>query len=131
MESIWEETLGGDFLIRSRLSRIYYRGRFFQYPLNPWDVLLGLGPVEVLRCALSYAKSHLSPTLPENDFATWVTNRFGNRLFEMFFRTYTEKVWGIPCAKSAADGRPSEFAGWIFYPWSRTLSARNTDRSER
>lgn len=114
VESIWEETLGGDFLTRSRLSRIYYRGRFFQYPLNPWDVLRGLGPVEVLRCALSYAKSHLAPTLPENDFATWVTNRFGRRLFEMFFRTYTEKVWGIPCDKISAEWAAQRIRGLDF-----------------
>ena len=97
IEKMWREVLGDDLLTRPRLSRIYYRSRFFRYPLDATDALAGLGPWEALRCAASFARAQLSPRHPERSFEDWVSNRFGRRLFEMFFRTYTEKVWGIPC----------------------------------
>jgi protoporphyrinogen oxidase len=111
VERIWRETLGEEFLTRPRLSRIYYRGKFFHYPLEPWNVVAGLGPLEVARCAASYIQSHLRPIRPERDFASWVTNRFGRRLFDTFFRTYTEKVWGIPCEQISADWAAQRIRG--------------------
>jgi len=103
VQELWEELLGEDFLLRPRLSRIHYDGKFFDYPLRPANALLGLGPTEAVRIALSYARASLFPERPERTFEQWVSNRFGRRLFEIFFETYTEKVWGIPCEEISAD----------------------------
>jgi protoporphyrinogen oxidase len=103
VQQIWRDVLGDDLLTCKRLSRIYYKSRFFQYPLEPFDAIRGLGVTEALRCGLSFVRSQLFPTLPERDFATWVSNRFGRRLFETFFESFTEKVWGMECRKIAAE----------------------------
>ena len=103
IEQIWKDVLGDDLLVRRRLSRIYYRQKFFQYPLEPFNAFRGLGPVESLWCAASFARSRLAPSLPEDDFATWVSNRFGRRLFRIFFQGYTEKVWGMRCHQISAE----------------------------
>ena len=103
IQESWEKTLGEEFLVRSRLSRIYYRARFFYYPLRVGNALLGLGPMESLRILYSYLKSHLFPIKPELTFENWVSNRFGQVLYNIFFKTYTEKVWGIPCTTLSAD----------------------------
>ncbi len=103
VQQIWEEILGEEFLVRPRLSRIYYQNHFFDYPLKPVNALVGLGPLEAVRIGLSYAKVHLFPLPEERNFEQWVTNRFGRRLYEIFFKTYTEKVWGIPCTEIGAD----------------------------
>ena len=94
---LWRQMLGKDFLRRPRLSRIYYRGRFFDYPLKPINALRNLGPWTSVRVALSCLWIKLFPIRPERSFADWVSNRFGRMLFHIFFETYTEKVWGIPC----------------------------------
>jgi protoporphyrinogen oxidase len=103
VEKIWREILGDDLLTRHRLSRIYYNSRFFHYPLEPFDALQGLGLIESVRCALSFVHACLFPDLPEDNFATWVSNRFGRRLFEIFFKSYTEKVWGMDCREIGAE----------------------------
>jgi len=103
IEKMWKELLGEDLLVRPRLSRIYYRGKFFQYPLEPLDALMGLGPVEAIRCLASFVRARLAPSLPEDDLETWVSNRFGQRLFRTFFESYTEKVWGLPCRQIQAE----------------------------
>jgi protoporphyrinogen oxidase len=103
VREMWDELLGDDFLERDRLSRIYYGGRFFHYPLRPVSALLGLGPVEAVRVIASWAKAQLFPLRDERTFEQWVVNRFGRRLYEIFFRTYTEKVWGIPCTEISAE----------------------------
>ena len=100
---IWREILGDDFIERPRLSRIYYRGHFFDYPLKAFNALSGLGATEAVRVMLSYLKSQLFPNQPEATFEDWVSNRFGKRLYRIFFKTYTEKVWGIPCGEISAD----------------------------
>jgi protoporphyrinogen oxidase len=100
---MWREVLGDDFRRVSRLSRIYYRGRFFRYPLQPFNALFGLGVLESARVVLSYAAARAWPHRPEDTFEQWVTNRFGARLFETFFRSYTEKVWGISCSELKAE----------------------------
>ncbi|MCP5111950.1 MAG: FAD-dependent oxidoreductase, partial [bacterium] len=97
VEDMWHEVLGGDFLTRQRLSRIYYKSHFFMYPLEPMNALRGLGLLEAFHCGFSYLAARLFPTRPEDNFEAWVSNRFGRRLYEIFFKTYTEKVWGIPC----------------------------------
>ena len=103
VQRLWEEVLGEDFLVRPRLSRIHYRDRFFDYPLKPLNALGGLGPVETVRILVSYARARILPHREEHTFEEWVVNRFGRRLFEIFFRTYTEKVWGVPCSEIGAD----------------------------
>ena len=100
---LWAELLGDDFLARPRLSRIYYRRRFFYYPLRPMNALRGLGPWQGLLIVLSYLRWQLVPYRHEDTFEQWVTNRFGRRLFLTFFKTYTEKIWGIPCSELKAE----------------------------
>ena len=103
VEQIWDEILGADLIERSRLSRIHYRGKFFAYPLRPANALFGLGLVESVRIMLSFLCARLHPSPEERNLEQWVSNRFGRRLFEIFFKTYTEKVWGIPCNQIGAD----------------------------
>ncbi|MGH9768014.1 MAG: NAD(P)/FAD-dependent oxidoreductase, partial [Blastocatellia bacterium] len=103
INELWQEMLREDFLVRPRLSRIYYRERFFDYPLKAANALAGLGPVEAFLIGLSYTKARLFPHAEETNFEQWVSNRFGDRLYQIFFKTYTEKVWGIPCAEISAD----------------------------
>jgi protoporphyrinogen oxidase len=103
VQAIWQELLGDQLLGRPRLSRIYYRNRFFHYPLRPFDALLGLGPLDTSRILASYLQAKVFPSREEANFEQWVSNRFGPRLYTMFFKTYTEKVWGIPCAEIDAE----------------------------
>jgi protoporphyrinogen oxidase len=103
VKRMWHEVLGQDFLRRPRLSRIYYNGKFFDYPLKPINALVGLGLWESIRIGLSYLRWQISPYRYEESFEQWVTNRFGKRLFEIFFKAYTEKVWGIPCSELKAE----------------------------
>ena len=103
VEEMWRAVLGPELLTRPRLSRIYYRQRFFNYPLQPLNAVSGLGLWETIRCVASYVRARLFPTRPETNFETWVSNRFGKRLFNTFFRTYTEKVWGMKCDEISAD----------------------------
>ena len=103
VEQMWRDVLGPELLVRPRLSRIYYRHKFFDYPLRPLNAVRGLGIVESARCTVSYVTARMAPRRPEEDFETWVSNRFGKRLFDIFFRTYTEKVWGLKCREISAD----------------------------
>jgi len=103
VKKIWREVLGEDFLQRPRLSRIYYNRRFFYYPLRLLDTLLKLGPWLAATIVLSYLRWQVFPHPREDTFEQWVTNRFGRRLFRIFFKTYTEKVWGIPCSELRAE----------------------------
>ncbi|MBL8168255.1 MAG: NAD(P)/FAD-dependent oxidoreductase [Acidobacteria bacterium] len=103
INQLWEEMLREDFLVRPRLSRIYYRQKYFDYPLKAANALAGLGPIEAMLIGLSYTKARMFPQADETNFEQWVVNRFGERLYEIFFKTYTEKVWGIPCNEISAD----------------------------
>jgi protoporphyrinogen oxidase len=103
VKKMWQEVLGDDFLRRPRLSRICYKKRFFYYPLKPFNTLKGLGIWESMLILLSYLRWQLFPYRCEDTFEQWVTNRFGKRLFLTFFKTYTEKVWGIPCSELKAE----------------------------
>jgi protoporphyrinogen oxidase len=103
VNKLWHEVLGADFIRRPRLSRIYYQRKFFFYPLRPLNAMWGLGIWEGFRTVLSYAKWQIFPYPREDTFEHWVTNRFGQRLFLTFFKTYTEKVWGIPCSELKAE----------------------------
>ena len=108
---MWQEVLGEDFLRRPRLSRIYYNRRFFHYPLRPVNALIGLGLWQSLLIVLSYLKWQILPHPREETFEQWVTNRFGRRLFQTFFKTYTEKVWGIPCSELRAEWAAQRIRG--------------------
>ena len=103
VQALWEDILGDDLLLRPRLSRIYYQGKFFDYPLRASNALRNLGLRESARCMLSYGRARLRGRGDEENFEQWVSNRFGYRLFDIFFRSYTEKVWGIPTNEIGAD----------------------------
>jgi protoporphyrinogen oxidase len=103
VQRLWREVLGDDLLRRPRLSRIYYRRTFFHYPLRALNALAGLGPVESMLIVASYVRWQVRPHPHEETFEQWVTNRFGQRLFRTFFRTYTEKVWGLSCTELRAE----------------------------
>jgi protoporphyrinogen oxidase len=103
INELWQEMLGEQFLLRPRLSRIHYDGHFFNYPLKVTNAFLGLGFVEAALVGMSYTKVKFAPSLPEATFEQWVSNRFGRRLYEIFFKTYTEKVWGMPCCEISAE----------------------------
>jgi protoporphyrinogen oxidase len=107
----WRNRLPGDFIKVRRMSRIYYRRRFFDYPLKPWNALSNLGLATSTACVLSYAWARLFPRRPEDSFEDWVTNRFGKRLFLIFFKTYTEKIWGIPTSELSADWAAQRIRG--------------------
>jgi protoporphyrinogen oxidase len=104
VQRLWEEVMGDDFLVRPRLSRIYYRGKFFAYPLQARDVVARLGLRESVLCSLSYFWSRVNrPRLSLETFEDWVTAHFGSRLYDAFFRSYTEKLWGIPGSEIHAE----------------------------
>jgi len=103
VNDLWHELLGDDLLRRPRLSRIYYKSKFFDYPLKPLNALRGLGLVETFLIVGSYIYWQLFPYKKEETFEQWVTNRFGKRLFLTFFKSYTEKVWGIPCSELKSE----------------------------
>ncbi len=112
VEKMWREVLpAGDFLRCQRLSRIYYNRKFFFYPLKPMNALFGLGILNSLLIVISYGWAHLFPQKPEDNFEAWVSNRFGKRLYKTFFKTYTEKVWGMPANTIAADWAAQRIKG--------------------
>lgn len=111
VEAMWREVLGDDFLHRDRLSRIYYNNKFFHYPIRFFDALAKLGLIESVRLGLSYIWSRLRPYPREENLEEWVSNRFGKRLYQIFFKTYTEKVWGIPCTEIKAEWAAQRIKG--------------------
>jgi protoporphyrinogen oxidase len=111
VEDLWTEILGGDMLQRPRSSKIYYRGEFYSYPLKPFDALSKLGFWESTLCVLSFLSARLNPTRNPKSFEDWVVNQFGERLFRIFFKTYTEKVWGISCREISADWAAQRIKG--------------------
>src|SRR5690348_1500509 len=112
VNALWTELLGNDFLDRPRKSRIYYRSQLFEYPLRAFDALFKLGLFEAVRCVLSYLKVKLAPAGEDRTFEQWVTSRFGTRLFQIFFKTYTEKVWGMKCSEISADWAAQRIKGF-------------------
>lgn len=115
VQRLWEELLGNELLTVKRLSRIYYQKKFFDYPLRARNALAGVGPGNALLILLSYLRAHLRPTPTEDTFEQWVTNRFGRRLYKIFFKTYTEKVWGIPCTEIRAEWAAQRIKGLSLY----------------
>ena len=111
VEDLWSELLPDDMLVRPRSSRILYRGKFFSYPLKAVEALQKLGLIESLRCVLSYARACIAPVRHPKNFEDWVSNHFGKRLFNIFFKTYTEKVWGMDCRDISADWAAQRIKG--------------------
>jgi len=103
VQEFWQEILGDQFISTPRLSRIHYDGKFFDYPLKAGNALRGLGAWKAVQIVASYLRAHVRPSPVEENLEQWVTNRFGRRLYEIFFKTYTEKVWGIPCTEIRAE----------------------------
>lgn len=103
VEDMWHNVMEEDFEQVDRLSRIYYKGKYFKYPLEFMDALKQVGVVESVLILLSYIQAQIMPSPVEDTFEQWVSNRFGKHLFNMFFKAYTEKVWGIPTDKIRAD----------------------------
>jgi protoporphyrinogen oxidase len=111
VEDFWTEILPDDMLVRPRSSRIYYNGKFFAYPLRAFEALIKLGVVRSTLCLLSYFKAKLFPVRNPKNFEDWVSNQFGKRLFKTFFKTYTEKVWGMSCRDISADWAAQRIKG--------------------
>jgi protoporphyrinogen oxidase len=111
VEDYWTLLLGDEMLDRPRSSRIYYDGKYFAYPLKPMEAFRTLGPVESMRCGASFAKVKVFPNRNPDNFEEWVTNQFGSRLYSIFFKTYTEKVWGMDCTEISADWAAQRIKG--------------------
>mgnify|MGYP000616132505 CR=1 FL=1 len=103
VNSLWLEVMGKDYEMVNRLTRIYYKNNFFYYPLKPFNALKNLGVFEASRCVLSYMAQRIVPAKNDDSFQGWVTEKFGKRLFEIFFKTYSQKLWGISCKELDAD----------------------------
>lgn len=102
IENWWKDIVKDEFIKLKRFTRIYYNRHFFLYPLEPINALLGLNIIESIRCVSSYFRYKFFPK-KVNSYEDWLTNRFGKRLFVIFFKSYTEKLWGIPCTQISAD----------------------------
>jgi protoporphyrinogen oxidase len=109
--ALWNELLPGDFIERPRSSRIYYGNRFYRYPLDGIEALRNLGLIESARCVLSYLAARMKRTREAATFHDWVASQFGERLFSIFFKTYTEKVWGMSCDEISADWAAQRIKG--------------------
>lgn len=103
VNEFWLQFAGNDYKMVSRLTRIYYKSKFFLYPLKPLNAFANLGIFETSRCLLSYFRQRIKPIEEQGDFESWVTKRFGKRLYEIFFRNYSVKLWGLPCNRLDAD----------------------------
>lgn len=133
VDDMWREVLGEEkFLRRSRLSRIYYNKKFFHYPLKATNALLGLGFWNCVMMVCSYSKAQLFPVRNERSFEDWICNRFGRRLYNTFFKAYTEKVWGIPCNEISADWAAQRIKGLSLISTVKNaiLSAQPRDKNK-
>lgn len=108
---LWNEILPDDFIQRPRMSRIYYEGKFYSYPLRAFEALWNLGIYRSTLCMLSYFKAKLLPNKNIRSFEDWTINQFGRKLYSIFFKTYTEKVWGMPCDEMSADWAAQRIKG--------------------
>ncbi|HTZ08131.1 MAG TPA: FAD-dependent oxidoreductase, partial [Acidimicrobiales bacterium] len=116
VEALWHEILPPeDFLMRTRLSRIYYEGRFYDYPIKPFNALRNLGPVEALRCATSYLRARLVPPRDVTSLEDYIVANYGWRLYEHFFKTYNHKVWGVPASELSADWGAQRIKGMSLF----------------
>ena len=127
VDTLWHEVLGDEFLRRPRMSRIYWNNRYLDYPLRGPDVIRKLGPVELARCMGSYARAAVRRNKVDDSLEDWVSNRFGRRLFELFFKSYTEKVWGVPTTEIRAEWAAQRIKGLSFFSAARAAFFGNKD----
>jgi protoporphyrinogen oxidase len=115
VDELWHEIMKEEFLKRPRQSRIYWNDKFLEYPLQGMDVIKKLGPVELTRCMASYLWAAVKPKGREDSFEQWVSNRFGKRLYNHFFKTYTEKLWGVSANEIRAEWAAQRIKGLSFF----------------
>jgi protoporphyrinogen oxidase len=115
VDDLWHEIMGDEFLKRPRQSRIYWNDKFLEYPLQGIDVIRKLGPLELTLCMLSYLWAAIKPKGREDTFEDWVSNRFGKRLYKHFFKTYTEKLWGVKATEIRAEWAAQRIKGLSFF----------------
>ncbi len=128
VNALWRELLGDDLIERPRKSRIYYKQQFFTYPLKAFEALIKLGPITSLKAILSYFQYQFKPIKNVRSFEDWVTNQFGRQLFNIFFKTYTEKIWGMPCGEISADWAAQRIKGLSL--WSALKDALLPQRAK-
>jgi len=129
VEAFWADVMSDKLLERRRLSRIYYNDKFFNYPLSPYEAFRKLGPIYSFQCFFSYLKAKLLPIRDVRSFEDWVINNFGKKLYLTFFKTYTEKVWGIPCSEISADWAAQRIKGLSFYSLLKSLFLKHKGTS--
>jgi protoporphyrinogen oxidase len=127
VDTLWHEILGEEFLLRPRMSRIYWNNRFLDYPLRGPDVIRKLGPIELTRCMASYLRAVVRRNKVDESLEDWVSNRFGRRLFELFFKSYTEKVWGVPTSEIRAEWAAQRIKGLSFFSAAKAAFFGNKD----
>src|SRR5918911_1139713 len=127
VDELWHEVMKEEFLKRPRMSRIYWNGKFLTYPLDGMDVIRKLGPIELIRSGLSYLWAKLKPKGAEENVEQWVCNRFGKRLYQHFFKTYTEKVWGVPTTELRAEWAAQRIKGLSFVSAAKAAFFGNKD----
>ena len=115
VDDLWHEIMKEEFLKRPRQSRIYWNDKFLEYPLEGMDVIKKLGLFELTRCGISYVWAQVKPKGREDTFEDWVSNRFGKRLYNHFFKTYTEKLWGVPTNEIRAEWAAQRIKGLSFF----------------
>lgn len=128
VEKMWHDVLQDDFITVQRMSRIYYRGKFYEYPMKLFNALANIGPYEAMRIIISYFKWQVRPSKQENSFEEWVINRFGGRLYMHFFRSYTKKVWGIDPKEIRADWAAQRIKNLSLFKavWNALTGANDT-----
>jgi protoporphyrinogen oxidase len=132
INSLWREILGDQLITRKRMSRIYYNRKFFHYPLKPLDAFRKLGPIRSVLILVSYIRARFRPIQPELSFEDWTVNRFGRLLFDMFFKTYTEKVWGMSTSEISADWAAQRIKGLSLTRavWDALFGKRGSGKGE-
>jgi protoporphyrinogen oxidase len=125
VDTLWHEVLGEEFLLRPRMSRIYWNKKYLDYPLRGGDVIKKLGPIELTRCTVSYLRAALKRGKVDASLEDWVTNRFGKRLYELFFKSYNEKVWGVPPSEIRAEWAAQRIKGLSFFSAAKAAFVGN------
>ena len=137
VQQLWEEILGpDDFVVRSRMSRIYYRGKFYDYPIRPLNALRNLGPLEAARCVGSFALARVNTRNPAENLEQYIVSNYGRRLYQHFFKTYNEKVWGVPAAELSADWGAQRIKGMslfqaVWEPMRARLMGQRNDSTDQ
>lgn len=136
VEALWHEILPAeDFLLRPRMSRIYYKGKYYDYPIKPVNALMNLGPIEAVRCVLSALWVRIRPPKSQDTLEDYIVANYGRRLFDHFFKTYNEKVWGVPASELSADWGAQRIKGMsifdaIWEPIRRKFAGRRTGSAQ-